>query len=1566
MMNSTSTQISVLCSGRRMTPEMFRRLRSRWLRCVGALAGVLALVLLSSCGGDDSGSDDASRDERGTFSAGPRIGSSQGGCTTDRDCAVGLHCSVGECVFECAQDRDCRTNERCDARGRCAAGAAESGPPRAGDGAQPSGPSASVMPRDLFFAVAETWLLPEATDVMLPVVVEGELPAEGLSFWLERSDRRTGQAVARRSARLMPGESEVSVELGEGWASRGAVELDLRWQGGRTTTVVRPAVGHDGEWQASVRLSGFGSAEIPMAFRIVTRPAGSDLASADAAWLELSDVDNGFFRPRGDGLDQVARRPLEYDPRDAAWVARFENGWPLAEGAIPAVRQRTRVNRSLRVELRLDGERAMTGRIVDRWRGLVDRELSSGEVEVDVVELEGLVEAVWVAPAETREDTTLPHLTVTPSVAPLPSVEACADVDIWQHLPEDFTPFVPQSVEQWETLSGAVRADAVERVSEGVLATSSAIGDRLRGLFDSADASPGTITELGEECADVGACTEQAELRCVRQLVALAVRLEPDGAAVPSLLGRYLELLREATVGRQIGAFHADQQTRVAWLQRLEMPGFAASQLEAEVVADLKVWKEAVLEVHRTVLRDFLDESTLALLALRASDAVRGDALRQMLMDATQSWQASVSAVGTAARWYNRAIEAPADRLEQATELREQLGELYLAAAMLRQFQQRFGLTGWADVMASGFGPAVLAVEELETPRELLVLRREGEVVVNTSLDPLVGDGGVLRSLEEEAMRMVERSASVVGSSLDELAATALSEAQLRQRMEQDIRAARQQLVTLCGLPGDCTVSMAQDGQCALPTEVGECGFATDGTEVTGFQSESGGASEAARAVSRVRDAALGVVMAEDELDSLFQRASLALAEMEAHAEDIIWLRTLLFAGVERTEGAFAEMRQLREDGVENQRAMLAEQLDVQLAGMQERAELEDAIDRVCFENVSIQQRANQDVVRVRETLVEEQRSEVERWFTLSIDSAEQSYADALGGLELQREIRRLSREVGGSSCGSRQSRGQIWGGAGVSAGQQAMANAKVAPPFGAIAAGGAALIGSLLKSRSRNRKVKECKKNLEALEEASDELVVLNAARERDAGLRGAGIQLARDEFAVRQAQAGVEELTIQAAASLEREINQCRVGVMQRAVQRSRERESFRIAELQAEWQLDQAERQARLSRMQDQLQIDQAIQSAELALRAEIRSLRAKQIQWQQLLTQISGLELRIARAELAVEQAMNEYEAIVARAQLMDDQLRWLEAQREQVVQLIGSPSVVFRRANRIMAAEEAVEQARERLLDWLVALEYQAVRPFLSQRVALLLARSPGQLEDVAAQLRQLRSNCGGNISRQTAALSLRHDVLNLTEPFEDLVTGELLSPGARLRETLAAARIPFNRETRFRVDSTVGDALSDRSRLWAATAVVDLDDFANLGGSCAARIDGLGVELVGDVGFARASVSILYDGAARIRSCQPDLDALLESTGATASSFAQVSTLRTVSRPVSLVASLNEPPPTDQRNRGLTGLPLASSYTIVIDLEAGENAQLDWSRLEDIILHVDFAYQDPFVPGQCR
>lgn len=337
-----------------------------------------------------------------------------------------------------------------------------------------------------------------------------------------------------------------------------------------------------------------------------------------------------------------------------------------------------------------------------------------------------------------------------------------------------------------------------------------------------------------------------------------------------------------------------------------------------------------------------------------------------------------------------------------------------------------------------------------------------------------------------------------------------------------------------------------------------------------------------------------------------------------------------------------------------------------------------------------------------------------------------------------------------------------------------------------------------------------------------------------------------------------------------------------------------------------------------------------------------------------------------ADVAGQRQMAYMEA-VQRAQLLQGRALALEDRLNQLENLIASPSVIFAFANRLARAESRVERAKGLLYDWLVALEYYAVRPFVNQRLAIMLARNPSQLEAIANELLRLQRVCGGMITYETVDLSLRDDLLRGGFDMRQAEEEGFVTAAERFRAVLAKGNVPVDTQVRYSTDENIGDVIANRSVL-AATFDLRLDDFANLAFTCNAKIASIDVHLVGEeLGeHVRPTVSILYDGTSTMRSCQPNIQAIVGALSPGSTSFGSRTTFRTAGRSVSPVARIGEFGEPGTANRGLEGLPLASRYTIMIDPEKGENERVNWAALDDVMIRLTYVYQDMFPEGQCE
>ena len=432
-------------------------------------------------------------------------------------------------------------------------------------------------------------------------------------------------------------------------------------------------------------------------------------------------------------------------------------------------------------------------------------------------------------------------------------------------------------------------------------------------------------------------------------------------------------------------------------------------------------------------------------------------------------------------------------------------------------------------------------------------------------------------------------------------------------------------------------------------------------------------------------------------------------------------------------------------------------------------------------------------------------------------------------------------------------------------------------------------------------------------------------------------------------------------------------------------RARSERRIRDIRQESEFESAEYDDLVAGLRDQadlieqeqrardVQLDNLIEAlirtteAELAYERDIVELNDRRSAAFNLLNETPAYQFRVLQAEQQLAQRFQAYDRVAQQGGLVDARLAELESQRENVNLLLGSPDVVFAWANRLEQAELRLDRAKEALMDWLVAMEYFAVRPFMDQRLQILLARNPYQLEEIAAEMERLQRSCGGALNEQQTTVSL-NAILGLDSEIADPEDGVVYGPAERLRATLARGAVPIDTRTRTRTDESVGQLLGNED-VWAATFGLELGRFANLASTCNAKIVSFDVQLVGeDLGAARPTVSILYDGTSALRSCQPGIQEYVDQFGPESTAFGPITTFKASSRSVSPVAGVGEFPSDagGTGNLSLGGLPLASQYTLLIDRGVGENAGIDWGNLEDVLLRVNYAYQDVFPDGQCE
>lgn len=1395
---------------------------------------------------------------------------SENGCQLDDDCALGTFCFQQRCVTECTALAQCPVGSLCSPRGRCVTGEVpDSGVDEAAFAAASTdvgGLTLTGWPKD-----SEVRVTPHAPFVALKLTTSGPIPEGRLLYSVQLSGGALSVARAEGSTSF-----ELTIPTGiAGGDSPAPQVVEVVTPLERRTLYLVPARPRAGWYTGTFVPPVFGGAGLPLEFVLQTEPADVlSLAEATRAWAWLPASPDFLVSLATASGDQAwVRRPLTFDASINTWVALFAEDIAPAKYFGPGVFPLA--GRSLRLEISQEDDGTLTGALADRWRGLFDRRNADGLRSPGVAMISGQFRVSRLKPlpptSQVRDGLFLP---ATPQQQPAPELTVCADAFF----------AVPPAAGQtdgpckgagnaitFRAVDAATRATCALGVAREALAGPT-VGKLLNALLDPSVPDPQGVSfkTFIEDCASEASptCKPTPQLLCARALVATAY-LDADAASadVQRLSEAYDATTREAFLGRQLAAFQVDTQTRLAWLQSSEAPAFLASTLRDYNTQILDRWRGKVLDAHLAGVFGQLDAAGLAVLTRSPTDPVAISNRQALLLDLSNSWRASMDALALLTTRWNVLLQDTRSRAQAADSVRATAAQLYASAAILQELARETGASYLGSSFGAGFSVLLRELNRLSMPFDVLLFARDAEVVTSRSLDPNMNSRSLLRERELAARNAVKDAAASVDLVLAEAQQTAVDQAALTARYEDQLLALRNELISLCGLPAGCTAAEVSDvPECAVPTAAGRCGFVVsrDGTVA---QTES--ASEAGSTLLTLMEAASSTQEADARLSALVQQANLVGATTEAFAGKVMRWDAQRRAVATEIEALLAEIATLNDERID------AAVTDV-------RAQQSKRVAAYDRQAAAI---ANWDSIRAKG--IASDLKKLRNINALHIaSSALQLAADRTDDMaDILRDA--LPEQIGTTLDPS--------------------FTIRLSVRFPAWFASSAMLVTSNV---------------LEA--NASSLGVVLEG------------------EQALREAElTNLEQLPDLDAMAKENDLAELEKVIA--------------LSNLKTEKQVNSL--RALVDALRRNLELD-------LAHERDLQELSDRRDTWRLMLVDSLRLEYGVLQAQLTARQREVAYYEVVQRAQLLEGRYRSLSARFGNLESLLGSPDVLFSFANRLARAESRIDRSRRALEEWLVALEYYAVRPFVDQRLAILLARNPGQLEAIANEFLRLQRACGGPVTIETVDVSLRDDLLGLD--FASAREGAApVTPGERFRALMQRAPRPVNRRVPLTARQTLGQRL-DRGQAWAGNFGLSIEAFANLARSCNAKVESIAVQLVGEGFTGQPVVSVIYDGSSQLRSCQPGLDTLVQALGPGTTAFASVTPFKTEGRAVSPVAGVGDFGPSQTWNATLEGLPLAAGYTVLIDLMHPSNAALPWDRLEDVRLQFRYSYQDVFPEGQCQ
>ena len=1397
------------------------------------------------------------------------------GCSVDLDCAIGLHCFESICVSECDESRTCASEAECSVRGRCLIQQKEL------QGTERLNVYLNELPEKVQLISKNQARL----NLSFGLAGPDAQSITHLAYHIESDNPKLNSRNLYKSV-VDGGQTTITVDLNsDGRDLFDGLEeeftsLRLITEAGEISfsLVRKPSI--SGVYASQVKIDRFGGVPFATELQIVTSPEDVALEDAERAWLLMPQGRDHIFSPLStspimieveEPLRWVAS-PLAFDELTEQWFAVFDYSFPFEESSHFYHEEDTQIQRSIRVDFVIEEDQSLYGLITDRWSGIYESRTPNGVSEQPVVSFDGEFTAIRVSKAiSAAEVIEVPSNAAQPGRLSLPSLEGCEPAFIASSCAG------VSGAQEFISLADDARASCAISAVDRALETGSTTSMILE-FFDGDNETPNgmSFAEFMEACAlgTDGICIPKPEVLCARSLTAYAfVAPERDTTNSAELIAAYQRATRESFLGRQLAALQADTDARLTWLRSSDYPAIITSVLKDHTEGLMNSWVERVLNVHLSVLSGQFDEAGLALLSRQPTNEAAQVARRELLFEMSQTWRATMESLTLATVRWNQLFQDAERRAEYTALISEKMFELYLIAGVAGNLNLRAG-AGFANAtFAGGFAALSRELGKLSLPFDQLIYARDAEVVLSRSLDPQSDQFNLLSQVETLAREAISDSSELVQVIIAESTERELSQAQIQNRLINEINVLRGEVLNLCGLPIGCSLSDYTDRpECAPRILDGECGFGISNADgaVVDLQTET--PSEAGAAILKIKEAILNVSIAKEEVRALRQQADLELASAQAFSQQIeLWNQARI----------------------------------TNLA----------AVDRVITQREGEWSQAMQEIGRsikqrnmLRQSLAQDALMDARNWQSIRVSGISSDFSNL-------REARALESTAGGLLAAA--DKADELAEASVS-GLPTSVGLSNDPSFAARLAIKMSKIGvtkvmrvGALASQSAASKIRTSVDKQSALRDA-----VLANFRDQDIG----------DDLEV---QAEIEELADQAALDLTEQ----------------------QVIELQVDRVITQMV----------------AVREAELAYKRDIVELRDRRDQVYATLIREGELLMRVEQAELAVQQRVLEYLQITQRAGLISEQLNNLENQRQNINLIIGSPSVVFAWANRLAQAENKLKIAKERLLDWLVALEYYAVRPFMDQRIQILLSQNPYQLEAIADELLRLKGVCGGSLNEQAVTLSLR-DHLKLNESLIDPVSGEEVSAQARFLTLLREKNISASKRTRVGANLNIGELLSSDQSL-GLTFKLDLDRFANLSLSCNAKIKSIDVSLIGDgLGSGLPAVSIIYSGASQMRSCQPEIQSYVDLFGEGATAFGEVTTFRSPTRSISPVAGLNSFPSQEDGtgNLSLSGLPLSSEYTVLIDMNSGDNAEINWEALSDIELKINYLYQDFFATGECQ
>lgn len=1590
-------------------------------------------VGFGACGGGSGGGPDATdtTDPDSTGATGTKA-ASQGrdGCLADSDCSLGTYCFQDHCAFDCSADEDCTSDNECSPRGKCVVPIP----------ADVSRREIAVLEETLVETTLDRSSTPIAIEfapgdesVEIPVNFNGVLPDAGVAYRVEfldcaqstldvvqaqgfgASTQGCVQSTSRdrqRVERFTSNQNILQLAIPDTAADR-SILVRIITAAGTMSTELRSSRPFSGRYVGTGRVDAFGGARLPIEFEIATRPAEASLANADSVRLRLPIRQDFVFSPMNpfvdDAIEDVVVPMERAQDGSEQWIARVGFNYDVSNSALLSIAESDRVDRFMRIELEAGADGTVSGRIVDRFRGLVQLNLSNDDYSYPFIAIESDIEAI--RSGDTTLSVTTPltaetRATYRPYEADLGvcggsgAFAACDNIDDGQ---PEACPGI-QSAGEFQSATSVQQIACVERLYECVLeggTAQSSFIDLWGAALDALDPSGG-VDELSEELAafdelvdscdgpeidyddedanweedtNQSQCRPNLRLACLRSLASSAVaNAAGENVDLAPAIRVFAEATSEASFADRMRAFGMDQKIRLRWLLTKESLTEFGDTSNQFLEDEIEYWEENVAATYYDVLASILEPSALSILADSAiASSLETDSMIVILTELTEAWVGSAETLRTSADRWNGILDESGNRSDKARELYGLASDLYLAAGILSKFNLSAGASSEEDGDGANFlnGDFVVlrdvfdAIDQLSQSYNELIFARDAELVLVTTVDPLAGPLTALDGRRTAARDIVGQAASEVEEVLAQAQARAVRIQDIEGQLDEQIEQSFDQMTSICGNRNQCDVEEWLAGGCDVPISLGECGYSSPRNageqrtieDVIGFGSSNGATPSAAKSLLAIEDAGQAAGIAESELASQEAVRDQAMTDFD-RLESVVrsWadLRALGLQGTRELVDELATRRQRGEANLRDFYESKGRNLEASqsLAALTREEELATRLERgdISAEEYNAQ-------LAMARNVASQATAANDLWRTFNVSN------DSSAANEIAVYYNELSRAQETSKRASEARLNYQTAAGALSATTQFF-------PVGAFdfSAGvrGTLSVAAVGLEYVGGRKQQEIQGRADRMRIAADRARALSQARRTNE--QEVADQASRDARLL-DVTNRVDIEQRREAFRLERQTLDNDFASFTDGIEKSREELALEQLEAQGIFEVTETQLRDAIASLEGDERLRQAELRAEEERLRDFDRLESAQSRVLNEAARIESLNLRVLRSEFNIEQAVAEYGSWLRQAESAADRIRRLNRRKNNSLALERSPAVLFRFANDLKRAERKVEDARRAMMDWLVAIEYYSVRPFVDLRRDTLLASSPNQFEDLVNAYERREQTCGaGAPTEEVVTISLRDYVYRIDGPKLDPVTGETLTPAEQFRAYIGDEYIPVDKSIRYAPDTDIGDFQRFQHRLLTSTFVLDVNSFANLRTACNAKIRSVSLNFVGDIQIRPGAVpefTLIYDGVASLRSCHPNLSEVVQQIGADVTSFGLISTFENSGRAISGLGGVNEFSTTE--NILLAERPLGAQYTLVISENTETNSDFQLERLEDIVVRIRYSHQATFPSdSECR